>query len=75
MATRGNTRHYSYRVDVGLTDSVRGVRYCPERKKFRSRIRHKGKEIHLGYFDTEAEASEVYEYALNLALAENFPAC
>ena len=43
------------------TSGYRGVRRRPGMKKWQARAYFEGKEVHLGYFDTAEEASEVYK--------------
>lgn len=43
------------------TSGFKGVRYMPERKKWRSRITLNGKEIHLGYFTDQFSAVKAYD--------------
>lgn len=40
------------------TSGVRGVDFSKEKNKYRARIRFKGKEYHLGYFNTIADAEK-----------------
>jgi len=49
-------------IDCGLArgEWPQGVSYHKSSGKYRSIIRRSGKYIHLGYFDTPEEASEVY---------------
>lgn len=39
---------------------MKGYNYDKNRNKWRSRIKHQGKEIFLGRFDTEGEARQAY---------------
>ena len=47
------------------TTASKGVDYRASRKKYRAQIRIDGKTKHIGYYDTEEQASIAYEEALN----------
>lgn len=42
---------------------VKGVCWCADRKKYQSSIRHNGKLIHLGRFESLADADKAYREA------------
>lgn len=43
------------------TSGYRGVCWEKGKSKWRAKIQHNGKLIHLGYFDTSKDASIIYE--------------
>ncbi len=43
---------------------AKGYSFCKERRKWRARIGHNGKEIKLGSFDKEKDAAEAYQKAV-----------
>ena len=57
---------YNRRPFAG-TSKYKGVHWDRQRRKWRARIRHNGKLIHIGYFDYEADAVIAYDdYAIEL---------
>ena len=42
---------------------AKGVSYDARKRKFRAKIKHKGKTTHLGYFDSESAAGAAYHNA------------
>jgi hypothetical protein len=56
-----NNENISRRKDN--TSGVKGVSKATNRNKWRARISHFEKPIHLGYFDTKEEAQQAYETA------------
>ena len=44
----------------------KGVGYCNERKKWKATLCHKGKKIHLGYFENEIDAAKAFDEAAKL---------
>jgi hypothetical protein len=62
MVTRqGNSRSF-LRKTPGCTSRFRGVYWCKERKKWRSKF-SVGKRKHLGRFDDEVEAAKAWDKA------------
>jgi hypothetical protein len=49
----------------GGTSKYRGVSLRKSTQKYQAQIRIKGKSKHLGYFNTQLEASKAYQNALN----------
>jgi AP2 domain len=45
------------------TSGIKGVHWSEARKKWRARIVHEGKSIHLGYFTNVEEAAKAYREA------------
>ena len=45
----------------GKTSRYKGVHRCKSRKMFRAKIRHNGKQMHLGYFENEIDAAKAYD--------------
>lgn len=58
---RENNQNLSYHRDGKLW----GASFHSDRGKWRARVRVDGKDIHLGYFDTELESHEVSKQYLN----------
>jgi len=56
-----NKRNTALRSDN--TSGVKGVYWHKQRRKWQARIRHNGKLMHLGYFDTLEEAAAAYAKA------------
>lgn len=52
------------RFSKGGSSKYRGVSWDKSKGKWTSRIRYKGKKLHLGYFDNELNASNAYENKL-----------
>ena len=56
----------------------KGVHWCNTHKKFRARITHNSKRIHLGYFEDEIAAAKAYDKKAKELFGEfaylNFPA-
>jgi hypothetical protein len=44
----------------------KGVGYSNERKKWKATLCHKGKKIHLGYFENEIDTAKAYDEAAKL---------
>jgi len=65
------------RPNRGGTSKYKGVHWCNTYKKFRARICHNGKRIHLGYFEDEIEAAKAYDKKARELFGEfaylNFP--
>jgi hypothetical protein len=58
--------------NVGLSKAnTRGVRFYPSKNKWRAVIGHKGKIVHVGYFDDPTAAKEAYQ-AASVALHGQF---
>ena len=45
------------------TSGYKGVSWYKQKGKYRAKIKHNGKPIHLGYFDTAEAASRAYQRA------------
>ena len=58
-------RENSSKDRKGGTSKYAGVCLSLRENKFRATCHHNGKKVHLGYFNTELEASEVYNNFLN----------
>jgi len=43
------------------SSKYKGVNFCKEKGKWRSKIQINGKPIHVGYFETENEAAKAYD--------------
>ena len=55
------------RRPLGGTSKYKGVHWDRHRRKWRARIRHNGRLIHIGYFDYEADAVIAYDdYAIEM---------
>lgn len=50
-------------VSTNSTTKINGVSYIPSRNKYRAYINHKGKQIHLGLFNTIEEAASKRQQA------------
>jgi len=61
----------------GGTSRYKGVHWCNTYKKFRAKIYHDGKQIHIGYFDDEIAAAKAYDKKARELFGEfaflNFP--
>ena len=57
-------RHNASKDKKGYTSKYVGVNWKASRNKWRATIYHNGKDVHLGFFDDEKEASEYYQNAL-----------
>lgn len=55
-----NLRDVSHRVN-SMNKNSKGVNFYTDKRKWRAKIQVFGKQYHLGYYDTEEEASEVYK--------------
>lgn len=55
--------YLSSKIGKANTSGVRGVSFKKDKNKFRARIRFKGKEYHLGYYETMEEAKEARKKA------------
>lgn len=73
----GSQNHMNQRPQVGRTSMYKGVYWDKGREKWRSRINANGQRTHLGYFDDEREAAEVYDGAALMLFGSyaclNFP--
>lgn len=63
LTNRGNTSK-GY-VKKNTSSKYTGVSWCKNKSKWRSRIYILGKDKHLGFFNSETEASNTYHEALN----------
>jgi hypothetical protein len=65
------------RPKYGGTSKYKGVIWSKANKKFRARIYHNGKNIQLGYFINETDASKAYDKAAKKLFGQfaylNFP--
>jgi len=52
---------YNRLPDAGGTSRYKGVHWDKDRRKWQAGIRHKGRLIHLGYYDYEADAAIAYD--------------
>lgn len=59
----GTRLDYLVGISKANTSGIRGVDYSKEKNKYRARIRFKGKEYHLGYFDTIEKAEKARKVA------------
>ena len=59
----GTRLDYLVGISKANTSGIRGVDYSKEKNKYRARIRFKGKEYHLGYFDTIEKAENARKVA------------
>jgi hypothetical protein len=61
----------------GCTSQYKGVSWCAQPKKWRSKIMKDGVQKHLGYYDNEEEAARAYDKAAKEIFGEyanlNFP--
>ncbi len=61
----------------GCSSKYKGVSWSKARNKFRAKIVHNGKAIHLGYFDSEIDAARAYDKKAHEVFGEfaylNFP--
>lgn len=55
--------YLSSKTSKANTSGVRGVSFKKDKNKYRARIRFKGKEYHLGYYDTLGEAERARKKA------------
>jgi len=56
--------NYNSRLGMNRGRSkYKGVKWCEYHKKWRVVICHNGKNIHIGYFDSEIEAAKAYDEA------------
>ena len=51
---------WNSRTRINNTSGQRGVRWDKDKMKWRSVIGYKNKKIHLGYFDSQQQASDIY---------------
>ena len=66
-SSREENSHNQVRPRVDNVLGVRGVCFIPSRNKFKTQIGVDGKNFHIGYFKTEAEAGDAY-FAAKTAL-------
>lgn len=59
-----NNRHNSSKDKIGLTSKYIGVNLHKQSNRWRARIMINKKQLSLGYFDTELEASKAYQLKL-----------
>lgn len=65
VANRANTTT-CFRSDKGsFSSEYIGVHWHKKVSKWRTQIQHNGANVHLGYYDTEVEASNAYQLALS----------
>ncbi len=57
-----NTVHQRKRTNA-IHSKFKGVTWCSRHSKWLSRIHKQGKHMHLGYFESEAEAAQKYNRA------------
>ena len=57
---RAASQQSNNRNRKNITGKYKGVSWSKHAKKFRATIRDKGKQIHLGYYQTEEEAAIAY---------------
>ncbi len=62
VTCRENHTHYNERRKLNRSSKYIGVNFMPSHgNKWRAAISIKGKATHIGYYDTEEEASKAYE--------------
>ena len=54
----------------GSKSGYRGVKYCPNDRRWIARMQHDGKRVSLGYYDTAEEAAAAYRAAATAVRGE-----
>lgn len=65
VTNRANTSTCFRSNRDSFTSGHAGVYWDKKMTKWQSQIQHKGVRVHLGYYDTELEASNIYQSALS----------
>jgi hypothetical protein len=60
-----NSRAYR-KKRIGVTSAYRGVSWDSEKARWVCRIRHNGKQLFCGRFDSEEQAARMYDYCAAL---------
>ena len=60
LVTRQQNR-FNSKANAGTKSKYKGVTWYSNMKKWRARLTHNGKPIHLGYYECEVEAAKAYD--------------